>query len=57
MEFHILNEKGEVIASFRNEHDRGVCLDALQEYFNDCDFDVWDGDCIRAPRSWDGVVK
>ena len=42
MEYHILNERGQIIASFVNEYDRGVCLDALEEVFPDCRFSTKD---------------
>ena len=42
MDYHIVNEAGDRIASFVNECDRDYCLDTLQEVFPDCTFTgVW----------------
>lgn len=40
MEYHILNSSGTKLASFVNEYDRDVCLDAFEETFDDCEFIV-----------------
>lgn len=42
MKYHILNVDGIKIASFVNESDRDVCLEALGNFFWDCDFDTQD---------------
>jgi hypothetical protein len=33
---------GKTIACFKNEFDRDFCLAALQEHFDDCQFDAED---------------
>jgi hypothetical protein len=38
MEYHILNDNGDKIASFMNAYDRNMCLDAFEETFPDCKF-------------------
>ncbi len=40
MNYHIKNDKGDIIASFVNECDRDYCRDALSEVFPDCEFSV-----------------
>lgn len=42
MKHHILNQDGDIIASFVNKFDREVCLDALEEEFPDCEFSIKD---------------
>ena len=41
MKYHILNEQGDRIASFTNDYDRGICLDAFEEVFPDCVFGTY----------------
>jgi len=40
MKYHILNERGDRIASFVTNNDRDICLDAFEEVFPDCVFDT-----------------
>lgn len=42
MEWHILNESGDRIASFEHEPDRDVCLGAFEDYYFDCEFSTED---------------
>lgn len=37
MKYHI-ETKGSRIASFEHKEDRDICIDALREYWEDCDF-------------------
>lgn len=38
MEYHINNENGQRIASFKHESDRDYCLETLQDVYDDCEF-------------------
>jgi len=40
MNYHILNERGDKIASFVNAYDRDLCLDVFEETFPDCKFAI-----------------
>lgn len=42
MEWHILNDDGDRIASFVHEPDRDVALQAFQDYYSDCEFSTED---------------
>ena len=39
MKYHIKNQQGDIIASFRNEVDRELFLSALEDEHPDCEFD------------------
>lgn len=43
MEYHIVIDRRHRIASFVNESDRDFCLDALAEYYDDCEFTAEEG--------------
>ena len=38
MEYGIETKEGKPIAKFVHEVDRNICLDALAEYWEDCEF-------------------
>ncbi len=43
MKWHILNDKGTIIASFGDEADRDVCFDAFIDYWGiECEFETRD---------------
>lgn len=39
MNYHIMNQQGNKIASFVSEDDRDFCMDALADYYEDCVFE------------------
>lgn len=42
MKYHINIPDGSIIASFENEYDRNVCIDALREEHPDCGDEYFD---------------
>lgn len=38
MNYHIVDENENVIASFKHQSDRDFCLDELSDYHPDCEF-------------------
>ena len=45
MKFHIVRtdtDEEMLLASFENEYDRDICLDAMREVFPDCELDGQD---------------
>lgn len=38
MKYHIVSVYGYKVASFENESDRDICLEALEDYYPDCIF-------------------
>jgi len=34
----IEDSKGYIIARFKNESDRDICIDAIREFYEDCEF-------------------
>ena len=45
MKYHILNQQGDIIASFEHAADRDICLDALADYWEDHEFATKDDKC------------
>jgi hypothetical protein len=35
-----IKSRGKVIAAFANRADQGLCLDALESYYGDCEFET-----------------
>jgi len=38
LRYEVVNDRGEVIAAFRNIGDREMFMDVLRERFDDCEF-------------------
>lgn len=47
MNYHILNDAGQIIASFMHECDRDVCRRAFDEFYSNCEFTDKDEDKIQ----------